>query len=390
MIGSAGGGTGGGRLMMRYDLRPLIPLFLAAGCVTEKAYTEEAADLQCQIEQVCSPEGYCPTASELESGDCQKIDREMAAQCLSDLEEIRDELDAAGDEAEEEQLCMNRWPESCASVYVARKSPKCNTQSMDVPGRPLIADGVFVVAPVVVGNAWAELATSSCARSAPAAAAAWLEAARFEHASIAAFARISMELMALGAPPSLIARAHRAALDEIEHAKLCLRLARSLSGAGHDLGALPVAPFRKPDLATVAIEALLEGCVGEGAASVIAQMGSTRADERFAAVQSAIAADELVHAQLGWATVGWALSQDPALASPLLAALGEHRAQLRARPLVKDEEGLAEFGLVSAHERRSAHFALIDEVVRPTLVRLIERHTAGETRRARAAQNQVT
>ena len=40
----------------------------------------------------------------------------------------------------------------------------------------------------------------------------WLEAALDEHASIAAFSRFSLHLMAVGAPPDLIAAAHEAAL----------------------------------------------------------------------------------------------------------------------------------------------------------------------------------
>jgi hypothetical protein len=37
--------------------------------------------------------------------------------------------------------------------------------------------------------------------------------ALFQHASVASFARFSLELLALGAPPDLVAAAHAAALD---------------------------------------------------------------------------------------------------------------------------------------------------------------------------------
>ena len=53
----------------------------------------------------------------------------------------------------------------------------------------------------------------------------WEAAATAEHASVAAFARHSMQLMALAAPMQLIRDAHEAALDEIRHARLSFALA---------------------------------------------------------------------------------------------------------------------------------------------------------------------
>ena len=46
-----------------------------------------------------------------------------------------------------------------------------------------------------------------------------------EHASIAAFARFSLELLAFGAPPDLVEQAQAAMADETRHAKLCFALA---------------------------------------------------------------------------------------------------------------------------------------------------------------------
>ena len=66
------------------------------------------------------------------------------------------------------------------------------------------------------------------------AAAWWLRAALLEHASIASFARFSLELLRYGAPPELVVGAHRAALDEVAHARLAFALASSWSG--RDLG----------------------------------------------------------------------------------------------------------------------------------------------------------
>ena len=49
-------------------------------------------------------------------------------------------------------------------------------------------------------------------------------------AEIASFARTSLDLLALGAPADLVAETHRAALDEIEHARIAYALASAFSG----------------------------------------------------------------------------------------------------------------------------------------------------------------
>src|SRR5688572_7194849 len=45
----------------------------------------------------------------------------------------------------------------------------------------------------------------------------WIDDARAEHASVAAFSKLTLELLALGAPPNLVARASHAATQEVEH-----------------------------------------------------------------------------------------------------------------------------------------------------------------------------
>ena len=69
-------------------------------------------------------------------------------------------------------------------------------------------------------------------------AAGWTDAARGEHASVPAFSRLSLTLMAMGAPSDLVEAAHRAALDEIEHARMAFGLAAIYAGAEVAPGAL--------------------------------------------------------------------------------------------------------------------------------------------------------
>ena len=57
----------------------------------------------------------------------------------------------------------------------------------------------------------------------------WLNAAKYEHASIASFAQVILELTSFGAPVELISGATRAMDDEIRHAKIAFSLAQKAS-----------------------------------------------------------------------------------------------------------------------------------------------------------------
>src|SRR6185503_5746164 len=131
-------------------------------------------------------------------------------------------------------------------------------------------------------------------------------------ASIAAFARLSLQLLAAGAPSSLVRGAHRAALDEARHAELASALASKFAGAPLRPGAIPI-PAAVPvphDLETLALEALLDGALNEGLAAAEAR-ASARAtdDEEERTTFAVIAREEARHAKLGEAIVAWCLSE---------------------------------------------------------------------------------
>jgi hypothetical protein len=141
-------------------------------------------------------------------------------------------------------------------------------------------------------------------------AAAWARDGLFEHASVASFGRVALELMAAGAPAALVQATHAAALDEIRHARQCFALAEAYGGA-------PVGPDTFPfdghvrvsaDLVSIAVRAAAEGCVGETVAAVQADEQAARAtDPVVRRVLTRIAADEAKHAELAWRTVLWAV-----------------------------------------------------------------------------------
>jgi hypothetical protein len=182
-------------------------------------------------------------------------------------------------------------------------------------GRPFVVDGTARHASAVTRADWFEQRVEGSVDCKPEErrrlAAAWLADAQAEHASIASFSRLSLHLLAVGAPPDLIADAQLAASDEIEHAKLCFGLASRYTGRSLGPGPLSmegaVANVSLTDLAAATVR---EGCVGETMSAVLA--GERRERARDAEVRAAlerIAADETRHAELAWRTVAWAIAR---------------------------------------------------------------------------------
>jgi len=101
-------------------------------------------------------------------------------------------------------------------------------------GRPLRVKGRQVHADLEEGTDWAkgdppdgsDLDPATCR----ALEALWLHDAQKEHASVPAFSRVSWLLAAAGAPPELLRWSHRAAIEEIAHARLCFALAAGYGG----------------------------------------------------------------------------------------------------------------------------------------------------------------
>lgn len=143
------------------------------------------------------------------------------------------------------------------------------------------------------------------------AAAQWREAGQAEHASIAAFARFVMNLLAVGAPPQLLRAAIRAMDDELEHTHLCFGLARSLDGQALGPGPLDITGvMSRPDSREMLESTIREGCVVETIAASLAVIAGERAtDLRAVEALRRIASDELRHAELAWEFVAWMLER---------------------------------------------------------------------------------
>ena len=188
-----------------------------------------------------------------------------------------------------------------------------------VRGRQLRRFGRVMLPALASGDEWAGLRSEVAIPQGDvtALAAQWRDNGRTEHASVAAFARLTLDLAALGAPPNLLAAANRDALDEIRHAELCFSLARSLDGQS-----VSPAPFleasrarsrprsRRLALATLAVDSLIDGALHEGlSARIVAKLAKRCEVPAIRDALKEIAADEGRHAAHGWEVTLWCVQE---------------------------------------------------------------------------------
>jgi hypothetical protein len=265
-----------------------------------------------------------------------------------------------------------------------------------VPGRPFLVGAEIRRAPLRAAGGWCDAniapADGLDERQRVSAARHYREAALLEHASIAAFARFTLQLLELGAPADLCSAAQEAMGDETLHAQLCFTLASRYAGQPLAPGPLSMSGVLAPaTLDDVARLCLLEGCVGETLAAIEAAealAGATDPEVRRALER--IAHDERRHAELAFRFVAWALEQRPhsglrhALAAVLEATVGVSRcaadddagSKRRAEPSAanegsSDDARLEAHGLLPERRRSALRRAVLEEVVVPCVRRLL-------------------
>ena len=190
----------------------------------------------------------------------------------------------------------------------------------------------------------------------------WTEVARLEHASVASFARHTLELMALGAPAELLAEVQRAAADEVRHAQLAFGMIAALGGGEMGPGPLSVDDMG-PRLDPVAVLRGLieEGCIGETLGAAEARIAAERSLGPTAQVLAEIAEDETRHALLAWRTARW-----------VIEAFGLTRDRLPswqapATDLPVQRHPLAAYGMLHPTEQSALHGRVWREVIGPAL-----------------------
>ena len=253
---------------------------------------------------------------------------------------------------------------SCCYVF-------CSTSCC---GRPLMVEGQPRLAAVERRSDWLQGFVPSAPGDWNARIASeWLEDARMEHASIASFARFTLDLLAFGAPSELVERAQRAALEEVEHARQCFGLAARYGAGERGPAPLAAADLRgAPSLWHAALAAFDEGCIGETLAALQARAALEHAaDPEVQRALTHIADQELSHAELAWRFVTWSAVR---LGAPLTHELERRLSQLRIAPeaIAESEpaaavEALHAAGRLTAADKHHIALAAFREVIAPCL-----------------------
>ncbi len=215
------------------------------------------------------------------------------------------------------------------------------------------------------------------ARTAEFLAQSWLKDALEEHASIAAFARFTMQLLSVGAPPELVLQAQRAAMDEVQHARACFALAQRYGAGRVGPAPLDVADsLGAASLTDIVALCVAEGCVGETLGALVAAEQLSRAtDPDVQRILTRIAKDEARHAELSWKFLAWALRDgDPELTRTARQALEQTSLELERMPIVDygvDLDLWHAHGRVTCAEARELAARGLREVVRPCFEALV-------------------
>jgi len=228
----------------------------------------------------------------------------------------------------------------------------------------------------------------------------WVRIGLMEHASIAAFARFSLQLLAFGAPASLLEATQRAMADETHHARLAFDLASRFARVPCGPGYLDVSSaMGNNDWADVVKATFVEGCIGETVAAMEAAEALQHArDPQVRATLEVIARDERRHAELAWQFIDWALSQTPQLATELRALIHAERAEATRRagesaPALRrlttdassDERAKLAHGVVPEELSAQLRLSVLQTVVGPCAEALLKRVSVRAVDEAKSA-----
>jgi hypothetical protein len=295
--------------------------------------------------QVAEEQTTCPARAEVNPSDLFIPDR-----CGWDVEEVK----SNGTRETIQTQANPQMPACCYLAELVEEEPDC------VIGRPYFDGGRELRAPLLSGD---EPLPPASAR-----AAAWAIAGSGEHASVAAFARLSLQLLRLGAPTDLLRDVHQAAIDEISHAEICWAFAQRFGAPRVSAGAFPFPDSIAvdPDLPALATAAVREGCLAETlGAHVVSVAAELTSEPDVRSALRTIAREEAAHAVLSFRIVAWALRVGgPAVKSAVCAAFADRWPKL-------DVEELALRASVDVALLHEASEQGVAEVVRPAAAELL-------------------
>lgn len=247
-------------------------------------------------------------------------------------------------------------------------------------GRPFVVDALPRVAPVRTGlRGWTELQAQPSLvgiddETRRRLADAWAVDAAYEHASVASFGKLALELLAFGAPSELIEATHVAALDEVRHARAAFAMAAAYAGAPVGPGPLREvhALALAPSLEALVAAAVREGCCGETAAAMIAfAAAEASSDPVVRDTLLVVAEEESRHAALAYRVVAWAMTRGgPTVRHAARTAFEQALEEIASASAPAPASSLRHQGRLSASEQIAERRRAVDEVIAPAMASL--------------------
>jgi hypothetical protein len=328
---------------------------LAVRCepVTSSAPMSKACETDCsELSNGYCDNGYGPLLPECKSGCVVDSDCASGFVCVCGdgasptggvcrQSDCRTDADCSGD-----SLCASGWEQCGAPRFLCQsdddecmtsddcdESEGCAIDSSGhrkcsgiICGRPFLVLARPHLPPVAARADWLLTATPRVDQLSAAERAAqaehWTKLGQMEHASIAAFARFSLQLLSLGAPADLVEACTQALADETAHTQLCFGLASAYAGRAIGPGPLDITgSLDVSSLEDIVDLVIAEGCFGETSAALEAlEAAETASDPVIRAAYAQIASDEQRHAELAFRFVRWALEQDSRTVTAQVAA----------------------------------------------------------------------
>lgn len=194
----------------------------------------------------------------------------------------------------------------------------------------------------------------------------WTQLGLAAHASIAAYARLALQLLSFGAPPELLSRTQSAMTDRTRHARHAFAIATHCDGRAVGPGKLPIeSGLDEDDVDRIARGLIVDGCLGAASASAEAQDTLEHVtDPVLGFVLRELARDGSEHALLAWRSLIWLSDAFAQQVTPVLEqAIAGLRGALAARPrpeVTAAEEAWLASGYVAPAVRERARRTIVE------------------------------
>ena len=135
----------------------------------------------------------------------------------------------------------------------------------------------------------------------------WIGSAESEHASIASFARHTLQLLSLNVPAEILLSSQNAAIDEVRHTETSYGVANAVLKTAISPDVLDIQHGLKHLSFEEIVKSIIqEGCIQETLSAIEVNLAANLAGHSWLRqVMLQIATEEANHAQLAWDTIQW-------------------------------------------------------------------------------------